>query len=246
MGVVYAAEQDRARSPPASRSRSSSSAWTRRQVIARFEAERQALAMMDHPNIARVLDAGATEKGPALLRDGAGRGVPITEYCDQNGSTLRKPAARALHGPSLPRRAARPPEGRRSTATSSRPTSWSRASTTRPVPRSSTSASPKPSAITLTEKTLFTAFGQAHRHAGVHEPGAGRGSSGLDIDTRAGHLLARRTCSMSCSLGPHRLTPTTLRQAGYGRVSCRIRWRRARSRRPSRRTRLSTRAGEPG
>ncbi len=42
-----------------------------RQVIARFEAERQALAMMDHPNIARVLDAGATRRRPALLRDGA-------------------------------------------------------------------------------------------------------------------------------------------------------------------------------
>ena len=43
-----------------------------RQVIARFEAERQALALMDHPNIAKVLDAGATDSGPALLRHGAG------------------------------------------------------------------------------------------------------------------------------------------------------------------------------
>ena len=41
-----------------------------RQVIARFEAERQALAMMDHPNIAKVLDAGTTDSGPAVLRDG--------------------------------------------------------------------------------------------------------------------------------------------------------------------------------
>ena len=45
-----------------------------RQVIARFEAERQALAMMDHPNIAKVLDAGHDRIGPALLRDGAGQG----------------------------------------------------------------------------------------------------------------------------------------------------------------------------
>ena len=43
-----------------------------RQVIARFEAERQALALMDHPNIAQVLDAGATDSRPALLRDGTG------------------------------------------------------------------------------------------------------------------------------------------------------------------------------
>ena len=43
-----------------------------KQVIARFEAERQALALMDHPNIARVLDAGTTDIGPPLLRDGIG------------------------------------------------------------------------------------------------------------------------------------------------------------------------------
>ena len=47
-----------------------------RQVIARFEAERQALALMDHPNIARVIDAGQTARGPALLRHGAGQGRP--------------------------------------------------------------------------------------------------------------------------------------------------------------------------
>ena len=51
-----------------------------KQVIARFEAERQALALMDHPNIAKVLDGGATRHGPALLRDGTGaRHASITE-----------------------------------------------------------------------------------------------------------------------------------------------------------------------
>ena len=55
-----------------------------KQVIARFEAERQALAMMDHPNIAKVLDAGATETGPPFFVMELVRGVPITEYCDQN------------------------------------------------------------------------------------------------------------------------------------------------------------------
>ena len=54
-----------------------------RQVIARFEAERQALAMMDHPNIARVLDAGATETGRPYFVMELVRGIPITEYCDQ-------------------------------------------------------------------------------------------------------------------------------------------------------------------
>lgn len=55
-----------------------------RQVIARFEAERQALALMDHPNIARALDAGATESGRPYFVMELVRGIPITEYCDKN------------------------------------------------------------------------------------------------------------------------------------------------------------------
>ena len=54
-----------------------------KQVIARFEAERQALAMMDHPNIARVLDAGATDNGRPFFVMELVRGVPMTEFCDQ-------------------------------------------------------------------------------------------------------------------------------------------------------------------
>jgi serine/threonine protein kinase/tetratricopeptide (TPR) repeat protein len=53
-------------------------------VIARFEAERQALAMMDHPNIAKVLDAGATETGRPYFVMELVRGIKITDYCDQN------------------------------------------------------------------------------------------------------------------------------------------------------------------
>ena len=53
-------------------------------VIARFEAERQALAMMDHPNIARVFDAGATERGSPYFVMELVSGVRITDYCDQN------------------------------------------------------------------------------------------------------------------------------------------------------------------
>jgi serine/threonine protein kinase len=53
-------------------------------VIARFEAERQALALMDHPNIARVLDAGATQASRPFFVMELVRGVKITDYCDQN------------------------------------------------------------------------------------------------------------------------------------------------------------------
>jgi eukaryotic-like serine/threonine-protein kinase len=55
-----------------------------RQVVARFEAERQALALMDHPHIAKVLDAGTTSSGLPFFVMELVRGVPITEYCDAN------------------------------------------------------------------------------------------------------------------------------------------------------------------
>ena len=55
-----------------------------KQVVARFEAERQALAMMDHPNIAKVLDAGATETGRPYFVMELVRGIRLTDYCDQN------------------------------------------------------------------------------------------------------------------------------------------------------------------
>jgi WD40 repeat protein/tRNA A-37 threonylcarbamoyl transferase component Bud32 len=54
-----------------------------KQVVARFEAERQALAMMDHPNIAKVLDAGTTETGRPYFVMELVRGIKITDYCDQ-------------------------------------------------------------------------------------------------------------------------------------------------------------------
>ncbi len=59
-------------------------------VIARFEAERQALALMDHPNIAKVLDAGATASGRPYFVMELIRGVKITEYCDNNSLSLEE------------------------------------------------------------------------------------------------------------------------------------------------------------
>ena len=58
-------------------------------VIARFEAERQALAMMDHPNIAKVLDGGSTETGRPYFVMELVRGIRITDYCDQNNLSTR-------------------------------------------------------------------------------------------------------------------------------------------------------------
>src|SRR5262245_57670912 len=61
-----------------------------RQVIARFEAERQALALMDHAHIARVLDAGTTQNGRPYFVMDLVKGVPITRYCDEHHLTPRQ------------------------------------------------------------------------------------------------------------------------------------------------------------
>src|SRR6266849_1472395 len=61
-----------------------------KQVVARFEAERQALAMMDHPHIARVLDAGATDTGRPYFVMELVRGISITQFCDDNRMTPRE------------------------------------------------------------------------------------------------------------------------------------------------------------
>src|SRR5256884_7891547 len=74
-----------------------------RLVIARFEAERQALALMDHVNIARVFDAGATETGRPYFVMELVHGMPITKYCDDNQLTPRErlelfvPVSQAIH-----------------------------------------------------------------------------------------------------------------------------------------------------
>src|SRR5262245_19630069 len=61
-----------------------------RSVVARFEAERQALALMDHPNIARVFDGGATESGRPYFVMELVRGLPITKYCDESKMATRE------------------------------------------------------------------------------------------------------------------------------------------------------------
>jgi WD40 repeat protein len=61
-----------------------------KQVVARFEAERQALALMDHPNIAKVLDAGTTEQGRPYFVMELVRGIPITTFCDENKLATRE------------------------------------------------------------------------------------------------------------------------------------------------------------
>jgi serine/threonine-protein kinase len=68
-----------------------------RQVVARFEAERQALALMDHPNIAKVLDGGQTASGRPYFVMDLVKGLPITEYCDRARLTPRERLGLFVH-----------------------------------------------------------------------------------------------------------------------------------------------------
>ena len=83
MGEVYEAEQQ---SPVRRRVALKIIKWgmDTREVVARFESERQALALMDHPNIARVFEAGATEQGRPYFVMECVKGIPITDYCDRH------------------------------------------------------------------------------------------------------------------------------------------------------------------
>ncbi|MFO0850788.1 MAG: protein kinase [Gemmataceae bacterium] len=88
MGVVYVAEQ----TEPIRRAvalKLIKPGMDSEQVVARFEAERQALALMDHPHIAKVLDAGTTDAGRPFFAMELVRGIPVTDHCDQARLTVR-------------------------------------------------------------------------------------------------------------------------------------------------------------
>ncbi len=151
-------------------------------VIARFEAERQALAMMDHPNIARVLDAGATETGRPYFVMELVKGVKITEYCDRNSlSTPRRLAlfaqvCRALqhaHQKGIIHRDIKPSNILITLDDGV------------PVPKVIDFGIAKATTEQrLTDKTLFTAFEQFIGTPAYMSPEQAE-MSGLDIDTRS-------------------------------------------------------------
>src|SRR3954453_22366993 len=151
------------------------------QVIARFEAERQALALMDHPNIARVLDAGATDRGRPFFVMELVKGVPLTEYCDKNNlpATQRLDllvticaAVQHAHQKGVIHRDLKP----------------SNVLVTlhdgKPVPKVIDFGVAKATSQPLTQRTLFTAYGQMVGTPAYMSPEQAE-MSGLDIDTRS-------------------------------------------------------------
>src|SRR6187431_2762289 len=151
------------------------------QVIARFEQERQALALMDHPNIAKVLDAGTTTSGRPYFVMELIRGVPITEYCDQAKVGLRErlslfvkvcQAVQHAHQKGIIHRDLKPSN------------ILVTINDGVPVPRVIDFGITKATAGRLTDQTLFTAFEQFIGTPAYMSPEQAVMTS-LDIDTRS-------------------------------------------------------------
>ncbi len=153
-----------------------------RQVIARFEAERQALALMDHPNIAKVHDGGATETGRPYFVMELVRGIKITDYCDQNNlSTPERlglfgqvcQAIQHAHQKGIIHRDIKPSNILVTTLHDGVP-----------VPKVIDFGIAKATEGRLTDKTLFTEFQQFIGTPAYMSPEQAE-MSGLDIDTRS-------------------------------------------------------------
>jgi serine/threonine protein kinase len=152
-----------------------------RQVVARFEAERQALAMMDHPNIARALDAGATDSGRPYFVMELVKGIPITDYCDRE----HLPVAERLELFVLVCRAVQHAHQKGIIHRDIKPTNvLITLYDGVPVPKVIDFGIAKATGTVLTAKTLFTGFAQLVGTPLYMSPEQAE-LSGLDIDTRS-------------------------------------------------------------
>jgi tetratricopeptide (TPR) repeat protein len=180
MGVVYMAEQIE----PVRRKvalKIIKPGMDTRQVIARFEAERQALSLMDHPNIAKVLDAGATDSGRPYFVMELVKGQPITEYCDEKHLTPRErlelllPVCQAIqhaHQKGIIHRDIKPSNILVAEYDE------------KPVPKVIDFGVAKAISQPLTEKTMFTGLGQIVGTLEYMSPEQAKVNQ-LDIDTRS-------------------------------------------------------------
>ncbi len=179
MAVVYMAEQER----PVRRKvalKIIKLGMDTKQVIARFEAERQALAIMEHPNIAKVFDAGTTEAGRPYFVMELVKGVSITEYCDKNKLGTRErlelfiqvcKAIQHAHQKGIIHRDLKPTNVMVTLHDGN------------PVPKVIDFGIAKATNQRLTEKTLFTRYAQMIGTPAYMSPEQAE-MSGLDVDTR--------------------------------------------------------------
>ena len=212
MGVVYMAEQ----TAPVQRRvaiKIIKPGMDSRQVIARFDAEKQALALMDHANIARVLDAGTTEQGRPYFVMELVHGVPITKYCDDNRLTPRQrlelfvPVCQAIqhaHQKGIIHRDIKP----------------SNVMVTlydgKPVPKVIDFGVAKATEQRLTEQTLFTQYGTMVGTLEYMSPEQAE-MSALGVDTRS-DIYSLGVLLYELLTGSTPLTRQQMKEAAYGEI----------------------------
>jgi len=212
MGVVYLAEQEK----PIRRRvalKVIKLGMDTKQVIARFEAERQALAMMDHPNIAKILDAGATSEGRPYFAMEHVQGVAITDYCDRHELKIRErlelfthicETIQHAHQKGVIHRDLKPSNILVSVVDST------------PVPKVIDFGVAKAMAQRLTERTVYTELGQLIGTPEYMSPEQAE-MTGLNIDTRT-DIYSLGVLLYELLAGALPFDPQTLRSANYSEI----------------------------
>ena len=216
-GIVYMAEQE----SPVRRKvavKVIKSGMDTRQVIARFAAERQALALMEHPNIARVLDAGSSEQGRPYFVMELVKGVPITEFCDERKLNPRErielfiqvcQAVQHAHQKGVIHRDLKPSNVMITMIDG------------RPVPKVIDFGVAKAVGQRLTQQTMFTRYDQMIGTPAYMSPEQAE-LSGVDVDTRS-DVYALGAMLYELLAGAPPIEEATLREAGLDEIRRTIR-----------------------